>query len=162
MKDFSVAYSESMPCHGPKDLAIEHLSRKQLPWVPSTICLRESCTLPALMLRSNSSVVGSGCRSPLLGLSSLCLKRLAHSSFPWIILGLNQMAKKNQYSPLLFSEGTDQLSGASYFTNLYMCEAYHRLWIAPGYEWKTVFCTHQGHFQYSVVPFGIVNSCATF
>jgi hypothetical protein len=41
-------------------------------------------------------------------------------------------------------------------------KAYHRLRIAPGDKWKTAFRTCYGHYEYTVVPFGLVNASTAF
>ncbi len=70
--------------------------------------------------------------------------------------------KKNCYPLPLISESIDRLTGATYFTKLDIREAYHRLRIASGNGWKTVFKTRYSHYEYTVVPFGLVNVPAAF
>jgi hypothetical protein len=41
-------------------------------------------------------------------------------------------------------------------------EAHHKLQIASGDEWKTAFCTRYSHYEYTVVPFDLVNAPAAF
>jgi hypothetical protein len=137
---FSEADSESMPSHGPQDLAIELLNGKQPPWGPiynlsekelDTLCSYLEVQLKRGWIRPSKSPAGA----PVFfvpkkdGTLQLCVD----------LQSLNQITKKNRYPLPLISEVIDRLSGACYFTKLDICEAYHRLRIAPRDEWKTAF-----------------------
>lgn len=76
--------------------------------------------------------------------------------------GLNSMTIKNRCPLPLISETLDRLCGARYLTRLDLKDAYHRIRIRPGDEWKTAFRTRYGHFEYLVMPFGLCNAPATF
>ena len=56
----------------------------------------------------------------------------------------------------------DRLSKAKVFTKLDLCNAYYRIRIREGDEWKMAFRTRYGHFEYMVMPFGLANAPATF
>lgn len=43
-----------------------------------------------------------------------------------------------------------------------MFGAYNLVRIAPGEEWKNAFRTRYGHFQYTIMPFGLCNAPGTF
>jgi hypothetical protein len=75
---------------------------------------------------------------------------------------LNRMTVKNRYPIPLMSEIMDRIKGATRFTRLDVLDAFHRLRIAKGDEWKTAFRTRYGHFEYLVMPFGLCNAPATF
>jgi Reverse transcriptase (RNA-dependent DNA polymerase)/RNase H-like domain found in reverse transcriptase/Integrase zinc binding domain/Chromo (CHRromatin Organisation MOdifier) domain len=76
--------------------------------------------------------------------------------------GLNRITVKNRTPLPLISETLDRLRGAKVFTKLDLKDAYHRLRIREGDEWKTAFRTRYGHFEYCVMPFGLSNAPATF
>jgi hypothetical protein len=76
--------------------------------------------------------------------------------------GLNKVTIKNRHPLPLISEILDRLQGAGYYTKLDLKDAYHRIQIQPGDEWKTAFRTWYGHFEYLVMPFGLANTPATF
>ena len=56
----------------------------------------------------------------------------------------------------------DRVAGTTIFTTLDLKDGYHLLRIREGYEWKTAFRTRYGHFEYKVMPFGLVNAPASF
>lgn len=75
---------------------------------------------------------------------------------------LNKLTIKNRTPLPLISETMDRLGGAAIFTKLDLKDAYNRIRIQEGDEWKTAFRTRYGHFEYTVMPFGLCNAPATF
>ena len=75
---------------------------------------------------------------------------------------LNSHTVKNRCPLPLISETLDRLRKAKIFTKLDLKNAYHRIRIKEGDEWKTAFRTRYGHFEYLVMPFGLSNAPATF
>jgi len=76
--------------------------------------------------------------------------------------GLNHLTVKNRYPLPLMGELMDRLSKAKRYTKLDLRNAYHRIHIREGDEWKTAFRTRYGHFEYQVMPFGLANTPVTF
>lgn len=76
--------------------------------------------------------------------------------------GLNRITIKNRYPLPLISEILDRIQGAQWFTKLDIKDAYYRIRIREGDEWKTAFRTRYGHYEYMVMPFGLTNAPATF
>jgi hypothetical protein len=76
--------------------------------------------------------------------------------------GLNRVTRKNRLTLPLISETLDRLGSAIVFTKLDIKNAYYRIRIKQGDEWKTAFRTRYSHFKYIVIPFSLTNALATF
>ena len=75
---------------------------------------------------------------------------------------LNAITVKNRYPLPLIADALDRLGGAKIFTKLDVKDAYNRIRIREGDEWKTAFRTRFGLFEYLVMPFGLTNAPASF
>ena len=76
--------------------------------------------------------------------------------------GLNPITTKNRYLLPLIDDILDRLSDAHVFTKADVKNAYHRLRIRDGDEWKTAFRIRYGLFEYQVMAFGLTNAPASF
>ena len=76
--------------------------------------------------------------------------------------GLNNITIKNQYPLPLIGKLLDWLGWGRRFTQLDLTNAYYRMKIREGNEWKTAFRTQYGHFKYQVISFGLSNVPAIF
>ncbi len=56
----------------------------------------------------------------------------------------------------------EQLRKAKLFSKLDLRNAYNLIRIRRGDEWKAAFFTSNGHYEYSVMPFGLANSPSIF
>jgi hypothetical protein len=52
--------------------------------------------------------------------------------------------------------------GSQYFTTIDLASGFHQIKMLPADEAKTAFKTHHCHFQFRVMPFGLINSPTTF
>ena len=75
---------------------------------------------------------------------------------------LNDITQKNRYPLPRIDELQDRLLGAKWFTAIDIRDAYYRIRIKEGEEWKTAFRTRFGHYEYQVMPFGLTNAPASF
>ncbi len=75
---------------------------------------------------------------------------------------LNDLTVKFLYPLPLVPAALEQLRTAKYFTKLDLRSAYNLIRIREGDEWKMAFSTTSGHYEYLVMPFGLVNSPSVF
>ena len=75
---------------------------------------------------------------------------------------LDKLTIHNEYPLQLMTQLGERVAGATIFTKLDLKDRYHLIRIQKGDEWKTAFRTRYGHYEYKVMPFGLVNAPTIF
>ena len=163
LEAFEDTECERLPSHGSHDHAIETIDNKAPPFLPIYNLSRERLDilkhyLEEMLRKGWIRYSKSSAGAPIIfvpktdGTLRLCVDYRA----------LNGITIKDRYPLPLIGEILDRLSGAQMFTKLDLRDAYHRIRIKEGHEWKTAFRTRYGLFEYLVMPFGLSNAPATF
>ncbi len=161
---FSPKLAAELPEHtGINDHAIELVDDRQPPYGPTySLGPVELETLKAYIKNNLASGFIRLSKSPTR--ASILFDKKPDGSLSLCVdyQGLNNLTIKNWYPLLLVGELLNWLGRARHFTQLDLTNVYHRMRIREGNEWKTAFRTHYGHFEYQVMPFGLINAPAMF
>ena len=136
------------------DLSIRQAVRRIPPQ-----CRKEVQELLASMLRDN--VIQ---QSDSTWASPIVLVRKKDSSLRFYVdyRKLNDVTHKDAYPLPRIDDTLNTLAGSQWFTTLNLLSRYWQVEMAKEDHAKTAFCTTEGLFEFTVMPFGLCNAPATF
>lgn len=75
---------------------------------------------------------------------------------------LNSITVRNNYPLPLIEDVLNSFEGSKYFSSLDLLSGYWQVGVKEEHKELTAFCTHNGLYEFNVLPFGLCNAPATF
>ena len=164
---YTKVFSEELPNRMPSDCKYDHdIPLREGAKIPNGITYKmtmeeEEALRKCLAEMSPSSKIR---RSRSATAASVLFVRKQNASLQMCVdyRALNKLTTHNRYPLPRIDELQDKANGLKWFTRLDLKNGYNLIRIKSGDEWKRAFKTKLGLYEYTVMPFGLMNAPSSF
>jgi len=160
---FGKAVQASLPAHGPQDMVIDLEPGKQ---PPSGKLYPLSPNELELLKEYHDEILRTGKIQPSKSTTGapIFFAKQANGKLRIVVdyRVLNAITIKDKYPLPLMTTSMEQVKTSQVFSKLDLKLRFNLLRIAEGDKWKTIFKPSYGLYEYTVMPFGLINTPYVF
>ncbi|XP_064462728.1 uncharacterized protein LOC135373461 [Ornithodoros turicata] len=165
LNDYRDCFAQSMPeicCTALTEMRIDLIEDSVVKFRPYRLAHSEREVVRGIVRELEEAGIVKESNSEFASPILLVTKKTGEKRLCVDLRALNRITKKESYPLPLIDDQLDRLHDKKYFTTLDLASGYYQVPITESSRSKTAFVTPDGHYEFTRMPFGLVNAPAVF